>query len=202
MINSSLWCLSVAHSSNASILRCNIVVDLLVIEAWIGWLNVVFFTHLEILAEILISAPPVGVNHTNTFVTFHLMEVRVTQVVLLTVCRETESSWSTMFVVSFTKTVTPVMNHTFFLKFNHHCESKALVKMVEHEHPYETDSVLSMEWLSFPIQISNWIFIESSNILKRTPFLCLITGLLKVLNELTEVTVCFFGKGSIKYLQH
>ena len=59
------------------------------VESAHGWLDVVPLPHLEVLSEILISAPPVSVDHADSLVPSHLMEVGVSNVVLLAVCRQT-----------------------------------------------------------------------------------------------------------------
>ncbi len=64
-----------AHSSDARILLGNVVVDLLVVKAGKGGSDIVFLAHLEVLAEVLVAAPPVGINHTETLVTSDLVDV-------------------------------------------------------------------------------------------------------------------------------
>ena len=56
--------------------------------------NVVLLAHFEILAEVLITAPPVKVNHAQTLIPSDLMEVRVADIVLFTIGRETAVSYS------------------------------------------------------------------------------------------------------------
>ena len=47
--------------------------------------NVVLLAHLEVFTEVLVSAPPVSVNHAEALVASNLMDVRVTNIVLLSV---------------------------------------------------------------------------------------------------------------------
>lgn len=49
--------------------------------------DVVLLAHLEVLAEVLVTAPPVQMDHADALVTTHLMEVRVPDIVLDSVNR-------------------------------------------------------------------------------------------------------------------
>ena len=116
------------HGIDAGVLLGNIVVDLLVVEASLAGSNVVALTHLEVLTEVLVTAPPVGVNHTESLVTTNLMEVGVTNVVLLAIGRETAVLVAgAVHVVSLSNTVAEMLNHLFLLVLNHHVEKEALV---------------------------------------------------------------------------
>ena len=70
------------HVSDGLVFRRSLIEDLLVVEARQTWSNVVLLSHLKVFAEVLISAPPVGMNHIETLASLDLMEVRITNVVL------------------------------------------------------------------------------------------------------------------------
>ena len=73
-------------------------------------------SHLEVLSEVLVAAPPVGPDHIESLVSADLVEVGVADVVLLSVDGESAVSvGSTMSLVGLSKTVAPVLNHTFLL---------------------------------------------------------------------------------------
>ena len=73
-------------------------------------------SHLEVLSEVLVAAPPIGPDHIETLVAAGLMEVRIAHVILLSVNREAAVSVAcTMLLAHFTKSVAPVLNHAFFL---------------------------------------------------------------------------------------
>ena len=74
-----------AHSSDASILLCDVVVDLLVVKSSERWSDIVLLAHLEVFTEVLVAAPPVSVDHAKTLVTSNLMDVRVANIILLSV---------------------------------------------------------------------------------------------------------------------
>ena len=78
-----------AHSCDACILSSNFVVDLLMIESRKAGSDVMALAHFKVFSEVLITAPPVRVDHTKTFVTSDLVEVGVANVVLLAVNWET-----------------------------------------------------------------------------------------------------------------
>ena len=42
-------------------------------------------SHVEVLSEVLVSAPPVGVDHADSLISSNLMEVGVSNVVLLSI---------------------------------------------------------------------------------------------------------------------
>lgn len=80
---------------------------------------------------------------------------------------------------------------------DHDPEEEGLVQMEDEEQPDEADAILLHEGLDFPVNITEGILEESSNVLECTPFLCHITGLSSCINKLVEVTVSFFSKSSI-----
>jgi len=68
--------------------------------------------------------------------------------------------------------------------------------MEDQQHPEETDAVLLVKGLHFPVKIAKRILEESSEVLVCSPLLCHITRLSCSENELLEVTVSFLGKSS------
>ena len=78
-----------AHSCDASILSSNFIVNLLMVESRKAGSDIMALAHFEVFSEVLITAPPVRVNHTETFVTSDLVEIGVSNVVLLAVNWET-----------------------------------------------------------------------------------------------------------------
>jgi hypothetical protein len=84
------------------VLLFDVGIDLLVIETRESWSDAVTFSHLEVLSEVLVAAPPVGPDHIQTLVAASLMEVRVTNVVLLSIDWEsTISVTSTVLLADF-----------------------------------------------------------------------------------------------------
>ena len=101
-----------AHREELGISFGGVVVDLFVVEARSTGFDVVLFTHLEVLSEVLVSAPPVQVNSLNTLVSANLMEVRVTNVVLFVVVRHWSwIYWVWMLVINLTDRISPGSNH-------------------------------------------------------------------------------------------
>ena len=98
------------------VLFSHIVVDLLVVEARERRFDAVALSHFEVLAEVLVSAPPVGPDHAEALVPAHLMEVRVAHVVLLPVYGQSAVSVGcTLHLVDFSQSVAPVLNHSLLL---------------------------------------------------------------------------------------
>ena len=78
----------------------------------------VFLSHFEVLSEVLISTPPVSPDHAQSLVSPDLVEVGVSNVVLLSVNRESSVSVrSPIHFVYFSQSVSPVLNHSFLLYF-------------------------------------------------------------------------------------
>ena len=98
------------------VLSGSLFVDGLVLEAGKSRLDVVPLAELEVLAEVLVTAPPVEVDHVQTLVTSGLMEVRVTNVVLDTVVWEsTISSPLSVHLVDLADSPSPMVDHAFLL---------------------------------------------------------------------------------------
>jgi hypothetical protein len=84
------------------------------IEASYRWSNTMSLSHFEVLSEVLVSAPPIGPNHTKSLVSSNLMEIRVSNIVLLSVdWHSSISMWCTVLLVDFTESVSPMLDHSF-----------------------------------------------------------------------------------------
>ena len=107
--------------SNSLVFCCDLVVDLLVIETTQSWSDVVLFSHFEVFTEVLISAPPVSVDHAKTLASSHLMEVRVADIVLDSVSWESPITvTSSVRLVSLANSVSPMINQLFLLILDQH----------------------------------------------------------------------------------
>ena len=88
------------------------------LEALIRRTDVVLLSHLEVLAEVLVSAPPVSVDHTETLVSTDLMEVSVSHIVLMSVSGHTSVGMSLrVLVVGLSNAPSPLGGHVLFLVF-------------------------------------------------------------------------------------
>ena len=95
----------------------------LVVEASLRWGNPVLLSHFELLSEVLVTAPPVEVHHTESLVSSDLMEVRVAHVVLDTVhWHSTVSVAHGVELVRLSNSVSPVLNHSLLSVLDHHIE--------------------------------------------------------------------------------
>jgi len=70
--------------------------------------------------------------------------------------------------------------------------------MEDKKNPHESNSVLSVKRLDFPVDVTEWILKEASNVLECSPFLGHISGLSSCGNKLSEVAISFLGKSSIQ----
>ena len=159
--------------------------------------NAVFLAHLEIFAEVLVAAPPVKVHHTETLGTQSLMEVRVAHIVLFAIGRESPvSAAEGLLGVSFSQMPPPALNHLLLLVLAHYIQDERLVKMECEGNPHEPDSVLRVERIHLPVPVGEGVLEEARDVLERSPFLRLVTGLFGAADELLEVTISLFSKGS------
>ncbi len=60
---------------------------------------------------------------------------------------------------------------------DHHIKEERLVEMEDQQNPCESDSVLGMKGLDFPVDVGEGILEESSNVLECSPLLGHISGL-------------------------
>ena len=168
-------------------------------EARQGRFDVVLLAHLEVLAEVLVTAPPVEMDHAEALVTAHLMEVGVSHVVLDAIGWESPVTvQSAVSLVALADSVAPVVDHSLLLVLDHGVEEEAAPQVEDDHTPKETHTVLSVEWLSFPVYVSKRIFEEACNVLERSPSLGVVTRFLRVVHELEEVTIGVLGQSSIK----
>ena len=65
------------------------------------------------------------------------------------------------------------------------------------EDPGESDTVLGMEWLNFPVHVSKRVFSETSNVLECSPSLSVVSRFLGGVDEFAEVTISLLGQGSV-----
>ena len=167
------------------------------VEAGERGADAVLLAHLEVLSEVLVTAPPVELDHTDSLVASDLMEVRVTQVVLVTVSRHTAVTVGAIVgLVQLTNAVSPVLNHLLLVVLHEHPEQEGLVQVEHEEHPGKSDAVLGVEGLNFPVHVSHGVLHEAGNVLEGSPSLSIVSGLLGGVDELAEVTVGLLGQSS------
>jgi hypothetical protein len=69
--------------------------------------------------------------------------------------------------------------------------------MEDEKNPHKPNSVLVMKWCNFPIDISEWVFVESGKVLECSPFLSHISWFSCGHDEFLEITISLLSKGSI-----
>ena len=193
----SLCSARVAHGGDGGVLLGHVVINLFMVESSSCGADVVALSHLEVFSEVLVTAPPVKMDHTKSLVSADLMEVGVSHIVLFTVSRETAvTSGQLVLLVSLSNVPSPVLNHLFFLVFDESVEQETLVEMETKTDPHESNSVGLMKGVGLPVHVSSGVLKETSYVLECSPFLCFISGLFEIGNELVEITICLLGKGS------
>lgn len=110
---------AVSHLWDLKVFSGDILIGLFVSETGQWWSDVVSLSQLEILSEVLVSAPPVGPDHIQSLLSSNLMEVGISNVILLSL------SWVSsvtvargVSLVDFTNSISPVFNHSFLLYNN------------------------------------------------------------------------------------
>ena len=155
-------------------------------------------SHIEVLSEVLISAPPICMDHACFLVSSDLMEVRVSNVVLLSIGWESSIRvvW-TIELVDLTNVPFPLVDHLLFLVSSEEIQDERLIEMPDEENVYNSDSILTTESCDFPEGISEWILEESCDIFKGSPLLGHISWLSSFSDEFCEITISFFDESSI-----
>ena len=171
--------------------------DWLVVEASLGWSDSILLSHFEVLAEVLVTAPPVEMDHAQSLVPSDLMEVRVANVVLDTV--DGESTVSVAHGVPFvglSNPISPVLNHSLLSVLLTHVEEEGAHEMESHEEVKDSESVLSVEDVCLPVEVTKWIFVEARDVLVGSPSLGIISWLVHLLHELCVVAISLFGQST------
>ena len=57
-----------------------------------------------------------------------------------------------------------------------------------------------MQWLNLPVDVAHGVLKESSDVLKSTEPLSIVTGFLHILNELGKVAVSLFGESTADHV--
>ena len=185
------------HLRNLEVLGSGLLEDGLVGEARQSGLDVVLLAHLEVLAEVLVTAPPVEVDHAEPLVTADLMEVGVPDIVLDPVGGETTVTvLQAVSLVSLTDAVAPVLDHLLLLILDHDIEEEGTPAVEDNHAPHETHAVLSKERVHLPVDVADGILNEPGNVLEGPPALSFISRLLSAVNELAEIAISVLGKSS------
>ena len=168
-------------------------------EARQSGLDILLLAHLEVFAEVLVTAPPVEMDHADSLVTANLMEVRVPDVVLDPVGGESTIAIElTVSLVSLADSVAPVLNHLLLLVLDHNVEKEAAPQVEDNHAPKESDTVLLVEWIDLPVDITEGVFDGACNVLERSPSLGAVSWLLGVVHEFSEITISVLSQSSIK----
>ena len=73
-------------------------------------------SHIEVLSEVLVSAPPIGMDHTDSLVSSHLMDVGISDIVLLSISWEPSVAvWTIIELIVLTNMPSPLIHHTLLL---------------------------------------------------------------------------------------
>ena len=166
-------------------------------EATLGGLDVLLLAHLEVLAEVLVTAPPVRVDHAETLVTANLMEVGVSHIVLDTIHRHPSVTvQGAVSLVDLADSPAPVVAHLLLLVLHHGPKKETAPQVEDYQAPDEAHAVLIMETFSLPVGIAEWVFEEAGDVLERSPFLRVVTGLLGLVHKLSKVTISVLSESS------
>ena len=87
--------------------------------------QVVLLTHLKVLAEVLVAAPPVQVDHAEALVASHLMEVSIPDIVLDAIGWESPVTVEVaVSLVVLADSEAPMLHHSFLLVLDHDVEEE------------------------------------------------------------------------------
>ena len=192
---SSSWLLTSSHVHHGLVLGNSVLVDVFVVEAAEGWADIVPLSHLEVLSKVLVSAPPVGVDHADSLISSHLMEVGVSHIVLLAISWKTSVGVRVIIVsIVFTNVPSPLRDHVLLLLFGKKVKHERLIQMENEQHVEKSDSVLILKGGNFPEGIAEWILEEPGNVFEGSPSLSVISWFGSLVHEFAEITVSFFSE--------
>ena len=155
-------------------------------------------SHVEVLSEVLVSAPPVGVDHRDSLISSNLMEVGVSHVVLLSIRWESSvGMWGVVVLVDFSDVPLPLSDHALLLLLSQKIKHEGLVQMPDQEDVDDSNSVLVSKSSNFPEGVTEWVLEESGKVFECSPFLCHVSWLLGLSNELGVITISLLGQSSI-----
>ena len=173
--------------------------DRFVSEAGNSRSDIMLLAHLEVLTEVLVTAPPVSVDHVETLVTSNLMEVGIPNIVLDAIDRVSSIAMrSIVGRVALANSIAPMLNHSLFLVLYHDPEKETVPKMPGDHAPKESNAVLLVEWINLPVKVSERVFSETSQIFEGPPPLGIVEWFLGVVNKLAKISVCIFGESSVE----
>ena len=165
-----------------------------------SWSLVVLLSHLEVFTEVLVSAPPVEVDHRQSLVSSHLMEVGISHVVLDTVHWETTITvHGSVHGVLLTNSPSPVVDHLLLLVLDENPEEETGPAVEDSHAPEESDTASLVEWLGLPVHVAERVLEEAGNVLERSPSLSSVTRLLGSVDKFAEIAISVLGKSSKKY---
>ena len=169
------------------------------VEAGVARSDVVFFAHLEVLAEVLVSAPPVGHHSGCSLVSALLMEVRVSHSVLFDVVWHGTVLFDLVVLIRCLSLSPSVhLAAAFLLHLGVQIEEEGSDHSPTEQEVHELHASIGVEWLDFPVNVSDWVFLEARDVLKDSPFLGFISWFSCILDEFCEVTVSLSRKSSTK----
>eukprot|EP00353_Schmidingerella_taraikaensis_P010687 CAMPEP_0185567994 /NCGR_PEP_ID=MMETSP0434-20130131/1095_1 /TAXON_ID=626734 ORGANISM="Favella taraikaensis, Strain Fe Narragansett Bay" /NCGR_SAMPLE_ID=MMETSP0434 /ASSEMBLY_ACC=CAM_ASM_000379 /LENGTH=244 /DNA_ID=CAMNT_0028182369 /DNA_START=202 /DNA_END=932 /DNA_ORIENTATION=- len=191
----------VAHLRDLEVLGSGLLEDGLVGEAGQSGLDVLLLAHLEVLAEVLVTAPPVEVDHADPLVTADLMEVGVPDVVLDPVDGHSAIAIElAVGLVGLADAVAPVLDHLLLLVLDHDIEEEGAPQVEDHEAPHDADTVLGEERVHLPVEVADGVLYEPRDVLEGSPALSLVSRLLGAVNELAEVAIGVLGQRSADHV--
>lgn len=186
-----------SEGSPLGVLLESFFVEWLVVESGHGWLDAVSLSHVEVLSEVLVSAPPVGVDHRDSLISSNLMEVGVSNVVLLSIGWESSiGMWGVVVLVDFSDVPLPLGDHALLLLLSQKIKHEGLVQVPDQEYVDNSDSILVSKSSNFPEGVTEWVLEESSEVFECSPFLCHVSWLLGLSNELSVITIGLLSQGS------
>ena len=136
-------------------------------------------------------------DHIEALATANLMEVGISHIVLNTIDRHPSVTiQGAVSLVDLANSPAPVISHPLLLILHHDIEEEAAPQVEDYQGPNESNAVLIMHSLSLPVGIAEWVFEEAGDILERSPFLRVVTGLFGLVYKLSKVAISVFSESS------
>ena len=159
-------------------LRDRLFVNSFVVEVSEGRPDVVLLAHLEVLAEVLVAAPPVSVDHAHALVPSNLVEVGVAEVIFVSVVGHGLVVYPLVPSVKLTRLVVVHLHHRILLVLANGGDQPALEQAVSEVHVHESDSLISVEDVHLPVPVAHRVLPQSRDVSYGSPLLRFISWLL------------------------
>ena len=105
-----------------------------------------------------------------------------------------------MELVSLSKSVPPVLNHSLLSHLLVQVKKEGTSQVESYQEVDNSESILSVEWLHLPVGVPKWVLVEARDVLEGSPSLTIISWLVDIIDKLAEVALSLLGQGTANHV--